>query len=318
MKKWTVWIALLALIPALAGCDGGRSPIKGNGNSTENPELSDGGGDVADGGAAQYFFLPAIHWADVSQVGLAFDHYLEKFDAVTRDATWDDVLMFTGGEKAMADHLLWDGLDWDGTVWLGEDGTPDAVRLYARGLVFQFSLEVVAGRRLPFCIVLDEDYKPSRWNGEEILAVKSGNSDVVNTINGLELREMREIEFSSNGVDYKLTLYTNTVNAGRGDELCARFVRYAMSGGFHLYALSDEPIYEENMPNENGGLPDRGLPPEDVPAANILRPGDPGYIEPFPAPDGVPGAGSGAEDFYCDCPDCINGTVHLHPHDPSV
>ena len=278
MKKWTVWIALLALIPALAGCDGGRSPIKGNGNPTENPELSDGGRDAADGGVAQYFFLPAIHWADVSQVGLAFDHYLEKFDAITRDATWDDVLMFTGGEKAMADHLLWDGLDWDGTVWLGEDGTSDAVRLYARGLVFQFSLEVVAGRRLPFCIVLDEDYKPSRWNGEEILAVKSGNSDVVNTINGLELREMREIEFSSNGVDYKLTLYTNTVNAGRADELCARFVRYAMDGGFSLSIL----------PFRAGDLPNKGLPPEAVPAANILHPGDPGYVEPFPAPDGAP------------------------------
>lgn len=278
MKKWMAWIILLALVLALTGCDGGRSPVEDNGDPTGNPGSGDDGCDAADGGMAQYFFLPAIHWADVSQVGLAFDHNLEPFDAITRDATWDDVLMFTGGEKAMADHLLLDGLDWDGRLWFEEDGTPYAVRLYARGRVFQFSLEVVEGRRLPFCIVLDEDYKPSRWNGVEILAVKDVRDGDAPVINGLELREMREIEFYSNGVDYKLTLYTNTVNAGRADEMCARFVRYAMDGGFSLSVL----------PFRAGGLPNKGLPPEVESAADILHPGDPGYIGPFPAANDVP------------------------------
>ena len=41
MKKWAAWMILLALIPALSGC-GGRSPVKDNGDPTDDPELTGG------------------------------------------------------------------------------------------------------------------------------------------------------------------------------------------------------------------------------------------------------------------------------------
>ena len=42
MKKWKAWIVLLALIPALAGCDGGQTSAKeDDGDPTGEPEYTD-------------------------------------------------------------------------------------------------------------------------------------------------------------------------------------------------------------------------------------------------------------------------------------
>ena len=256
-----------------------------------------------------YYFLPWLEWADASGSSM-MDYSLAPPSAVSRDASWDDVLLFTGGERAMADHLLWNGLDWGGTVWFEDDSTPCAAGLSASGEGLEFFLEVMKGYEVPSCIVLPEEYyETSQWQGVEITAVKGGGYAV---IDGVELNEKREVSFFCNGVGYKLTLYAADV--GRADELCARFVRYAVDGGFHLYALSDEPIYEEDLPNEDGVQTNRGLPPEDAPTANILHPGDPGYVEPFPAPDGVPDGDSES----ISCPYCADGTVHTHPYDPGA
>ena len=263
-----------------------------------------------------YFLLPYLEWADASaQPQTAMDYELAAPGAIDREAVWDDVLMFTGGEKAMADHLLWDGLDWGGRLWFADEPTPCAASLHADGNSIALFLEVMKGSKVPSCVVLPKEYyETSQWQDVKITTLKNGGYMV--TDGGVELREKREVSLYSNGVGYKLTLYAD--DAARADELCARFVRYAVDGGFHLYALSDEPIYEEDMPNEDGGLPDKGFPPETMPTANILHPGDPGYVEPFPAPDGVPDEDSDAEGFICDCPYCIAGVDHTHPYDPGA
>lgn len=256
-----------------------------------------------------YYLLPYLNWADANDSSM-MDYSLAPPSAIHRDASLEDVLAFAGGEKAMADHLLWDGLDWGGMVWFLEDGTPCAAFLHGGGNSLSFSLEVMKGGKVPSCIVLpDEYYETSQWQGVEITAVKNGGYAV---IDGVELNENREVSFFYDGVGYKLTLYADDTQ--RADELCARFVRYAVDGGFHLYALSDEPIYEEDLPNEDGVQTNRGLPPEDAPTVNILHPGDPGYVEPFPAPDGVPDGDSES----ISCPYCADGTVHAHPYDPNV
>lgn len=260
-----------------------------DGNFTAPP--SGGGYEVVHGDRddpntmVSYFVLPYLNWADVSQ-GSAMDYSLAPPSAIHRDAALDDVLAFAGGEKAMVDHLLWDGLDWGGMVWFLEDGTPCAVFLHGGGNSLSFSLEVMKGGKVPSCIVLPaEYYEASQWQGVEITAVKNGGYAV---IDGVELGEKREVSFFFDGVGYKLTLYADA--AARADELCARFVRYAVDGGFHLDALSNHGAV---------GYSDYSV-------------GEPNYG------DGVSEEGSDVEDFYCDCPDCIAGVDHTHPYDPST
>ena len=286
-------------IPPGARTDGGYEVVHGDKNDPNT--------------MVSYYLLPYLEWADANALPQnSMDYVLAPPDAIRRDATWDDVLMFTGGEKAMADHLLWDGLDWSGTLWFLEDDTPCAASLYAegkgiKGIDLSVSLEVMKGGKVPSCVVLPKEYyETSQWQDVKVTALKNGGYMI--TDGGAELNERREVSFFCGGTGYKLTLYTNDV--GLANELCARFVRYAVDGGFHLYALSDEPAYDED-------LPDKGFPPEVVPTANILHPGDEGYVEPFPAPDGVPDEDNSAS-FDPNCPYCADGTVHTHPAAPQA
>lgn len=237
-------------------------------------DRTNGGYEVQNGEMAQYYFLPALEWADASvRPQNSMDYQLAPPDAHSRDMTRDDVLLFTGGEKAMADHLLWDGLDWDGTIWFADEFTPCAAFLYAEGNDLSLSLEVMLGGEVPSCIVLPEEYyETSRWQGTKITAVKNGGYAV---IDGVELKEKREISLLyANHVGYKLTLYA--ADAARAGELCARFVRYAVDGGFSLSVL----------PFRAGDLPNKGRPPEDAPGADIVE-----TAPPYSAPshgDGAP------------------------------
>ena len=66
MKKWAVWIVLLALVPALAGCDGGRSPGKDGGNPTGKPESADDGSDTRGFGSVESFSF-SLQWGSHGQ-----------------------------------------------------------------------------------------------------------------------------------------------------------------------------------------------------------------------------------------------------------
>ena len=235
-------------IPDIASEDDPYAP----GNRTN------GGYELIHDELVSYYVLPYLDWADASALPQsALDYTLATPDAIRRAAAWDDVLTFMGGEKAMADHLLWDGLDWQADLWFLEDGTPQAAHLCAEENGLDLSLEVMKGGKVPSCVVLpDEYYETSQWQGVKITAVKitavkgSGRASVY----GVELTEKREVSLFCDGVGYKLTLYAD--DDARADEVCARFVRYAVSGGFHLYALSDEPAYDEDLPIEDGGVSD--------------------------------------------------------------
>ena len=292
-------------IPPGARTDGGYEVVHGDKNDPNT--------------MVSYYLLPYLEWADANALPQnSMDYTLAPPDAIRRHATWDDVRMFTGGEKAMADHLLWvKDMNWSGTLWFAEDGTPCAASLYAegkgiKGIDLSVSLEVMKGGKVPSCVVLPKEYyETSQWQDVKITTLKNGGYMIID--GGEELNERREVSFFCNDTGYKLTLYTNDV--GLANELCARFVRYAVDGGFHLYALSYEPAYDEDLPYE-GGIPDKGFLPEDMPTASILHPGDEGYIEPFPAPDGVPDEDSAG--FDPNCSYCVDGTVHTHPAAPQA
>ena len=252
------------------------------------PDWRDAGYEVVYGegpdAMVAYYFLPNLLWTDASALSQsALNYSLAPPGAVQRDATWDDVRMFAGGEKAMANHLLWDeGMGWGGTLWFEEDGTPCAAELYSgytnKLYGMRLYLEIRKGHEVPSCIVFpDEYYETSRWQGVKITAVKNGGYTV--TDDGVELREKREVSFFCDGTGYKLTLYAN--DARRADELCARFVRYAVDGGFRLDALSNHGTV-----------------------------GASGYE------DGAPAVAGGND--YPDCPYCADGTAHTHPYDPNV
>ena len=236
-------------------------------------DSTNGGYELIHGELVSYYFLPWLDWVDASALPqTSMDYSLAPLDAVQRDATWDDVLAFTGGERAMADHLLWDGLDWSGCFWFEEDVVPDFVPDYdptyedgvPENIVpcaasfytdwvdgTHLYLEVMKGSEVPSCVVLpDEYYETSQWQGVKITALKNAGYAMED---GVRLNQW-VVSLYSNGVGYKLTVYA--ADAERAGELCARFVRYAVDGGFHLYALSDEPAYDEDLPIEDGGVSD--------------------------------------------------------------
>ncbi len=246
---------------------------------------------LAEGETQAYYFLPALNWVDASGLDRQ-DYALAPPGALYRDAEAEDVTALCGGEAAMGDHLLWDGLDWGGMLWFLEDGTPQAASVYADGENLFLSLEIMKGGEVPSCVVFpDEDYQHTEWQGVEITALK--NTGCCTLDDGTELRESREVSFVADGVGYKLGIYTD--DAKRAGELCARFVRYAVGGGFALDVLSADGAvnnagYSVGEPRWNDGgetpsaLPDKGAPPPDIPTADIIHPGEEGYVEPLPEP----------------------------------
>ena len=202
---------------------------------------------LAEGETQAYYFLPALNWLDAS--GLARQDYaLALPGSLYRDASYADVTALCGGEEAMAIHLLWDGLDWGGVLWFSEDGTPQAASVYADGENLFLSLEIMKGGKVPSCVVFPEDdYQRTEYLGVKITALKNTGYCVLD--DGTELRESREVSFVVNGVGYKLSLDTD--DAKRAGELCARFVRYAIDGGFCLdIDFSGQPM-----------IPDKVTPP---------------------------------------------------------
>ena len=290
--------------PAVGTAEVGREEIGEPDIATEDPNggftaLPSGDGyevvhgDVDDPNTmVSYYFLPYLNWADAPSQSQMADYALAPPSAFSRGAALDDVRAFAGGQRAMADHLLWDGLDWSGELWFLEDGVPCAAALSAGGEGLHFYLEVRKGHEVPSCIVLpDEYYETSEWQGVEITALKNGGYMV--TDDSAELNESREVSFFCDGVGYKLTLYADDVY--RADVLCARFVRYAVDGGFHLDAFTSD-----------------GAAPTHYAAPTSYSVGEPNWE------DGVPDEDGDAADFYCDCPECIAGIDHTHPYNPGV
>lgn len=77
MKKWAAWIVLLVLILALAGCGGGRSSGKDDGDPTGNLELTGGSGAQGFGSIESFSF--SLKWGNHGQ------HYDSKTGSLIKE-----------------------------------------------------------------------------------------------------------------------------------------------------------------------------------------------------------------------------------------
>lgn len=209
----------------------------------EGPEWTDsqpgtaGGYEVTDGDMALFCILPAVIYNEPGQgAGTSADYSLAAPDALSREAGLDDVkALLDGGD--MSGHLLWtDELGWSGTLWFSADGTPCAAALSASGDGVELYIEMMAGGEVPSCVRLpDEYYETTTFCGVEITALKNTGYAVVD---GVELRETRELSCYAGGVGYKLRICGT--DGERVENMCARFARWAIVEGFDLAALSAE------------------------------------------------------------------------------
>ncbi len=222
-RRWVKWGALAAVLALVVGVGVWAAGTDRVGDAPSHRETA---------------AIPgtALNWVDASGLEKsAGDYVLAPPDALSRDVTAGDVAALCGGEAALRDHLLWDGLDWSGSLWFLEDGAPQAAALYAFGDRLKLSLEITKSGQIPSCVVYpDESYERTVWQGVEITALKNTGYMVLD--DGTELNESREVSFETGGVGYRLTIHA--ADPAQADELAARFVRYAVDGGFDLDALS--------------------------------------------------------------------------------
>lgn len=240
----------------------GLAPAGDWGNQT------DGGYEIVSGEIAAYYLLPAIVYNEPDSSSSA-DYSLAPPGSLSRAAGLDDVKALLGGAD-MAGHLLWtEDLDWSGTAWFLDDGTPCAATLWAEGNGVSLVIEMMAGSEVPSCVVYSDNcYETTEFCGVEITALKNPGWAVVD---GVELRESRQLSCFAGGIGCKLTIYG--VDGERVENMCARFVRWAIVEGFDLSALTVDgsaPVYADpgcsvGEPNweEGASSPSQG-PQEEV------------------------------------------------------
>ncbi len=256
-----------------------------------------------DGRLTAYFMLPAIIYNEGGNATAA-DYSLAPPGALSRDAGLDDVAALVGGQEAMKLHLLWGGeLEWSGTLWFLEDGAPCAANLWASGDGVELNVEIMAGSEVPSCVIFpDEYYETTTFLGVDITALKNMGYAVKD--DGTELRESRRLSCFADGVGYKLTIYG--VDGELVENMCARFVRWAVVEGFDLSVLSvDGAAPVDTAPAESVGEPnweDGAVSPSQGPANGADTPAHDPAASQTPGTAPVPNApapsaafGEGAE-----------------------
>ena len=180
-----------------------------------------------------------------------------------------------------------------------EDGTPCAANLWAAGDGVELNVEIMAGSEVPSCVIFpDEYYETTSFLGVDITALKNMGYAVKD--DGTELRESRRLSCFADGVGYKLTIYG--VDGEQVENMCARFVRWAIVEGFDLSAVTMDgavPVY--TAPTDSVGEPnwvDGEASPSQGPANEVDTPAhDPAAsqtpgavpVPNAPAPSAAPG-----------------------------
>lgn len=228
-----------------------------------------------------YYMLPYIEYGPLS--GPAVDASLAPPDGGLRDAGRDDVLALIGNEDALATHLNWGDFEFSGTVGFEADGTVWMMSLWGEGADAAFSLELSPNRLPPTCcVVMGQQRTITNVWGVEVSGVKDAGA-YGDTERGVYMDVSREVEFIANGVGCRLKVYGNQDSVV--EELVSRFVRWAVLEGLDLSGISPD-----------------GAKPLEI---------DPNYSV------GEPNWNDGADEYDSDCPYCVEGRAHTHPHLPS-
>ncbi len=248
-------------------------------------------------GTAIFYDLPDLLF-ELSPLSAdsASNYILSAMDGTQRMLDRADVVCLAGGEDGLQDHLLWSGLTFDGELFFNQDGTFHALSLSGNSEDWHVTLEMLEGREVPDCVVQTPD-STTEWQG----IVIAGQS-VEGYSEGCVSYWGRRVSFQRGGYGFKYTAYA--LSTKTAESLCARFVRYIIVGGFHPTCLAASGSADNQIPEpaDLGGMalprsapaiPDKGVSPSDTPAADILRPGEPGYVDPgLPPAPGVDEAGS--------------------------
>ena len=248
-----------------------------------------------------YYFLPYIEYGMAkNRSEMALDWDLPR-GSTRRDLTQADIAALFRGEKNLSNHLAWDGYELSGWAAWYEDGSLWGAFLNGyKGEQDHFEFAFVTGEHYPpTCIAYLDGVEQKVWD----LTVTAWGYD---SQGGYD----RRVQFLHGGCGCRLDL--TAADKGQAAELVSRLVRWAAVEGLELDALTDHGAVLahpwEADPNYSVGEPNW----EDGETGEFVPDYDPSYE------DGVPEEDSGIDVFYCDCPDCINGTVHTHPYDPST
>ena len=267
--------------PDIAFADPGHAPESGMKTNGGYEVVHEGEGPDT---MVSYYFLPYIEYGmakNVSQMALDWD---VPQGSTRRDLTRADIAALFGGEKTLSDHLAWGDYRLSGWAAWYEDGSLWGVFLNGyKGEQDSFEFAFVTGEHYPpTCIMYGDGVTNEIWD----VSVTAWGYDGPSSHD-------RRVEFLNDGCGFRLDL--SAADQEQAEMLVSRLVRWIAVEGLARNTLTD-----------HGAVP--AHPWEADPNWSV---GEPIYEEDMPDED------SDIEDFYCDCPECIAGTVHTHPYDPS-
>ena len=206
-----------------------------------------------------YYFLPYIEYGmsgNRSEMALDWD---VPQGSTTRNLTPSDITALFGKENALSDHLAWGGYRLSGWAAWYEDGSLWGVFLNGeRGEQDRFEFAFVTGDHYPpTCIMYGDGVTNEIWDVSVTAWGYNGQDGYT-----------RRVEFLNDGCGFRFDL--TAADQGQAAELVSRLVRWIAVEGLERDTLTpdgamlahpweadpnysvDEPIYDEDMPDEDG------------------------------------------------------------------
>ncbi len=253
--------------------------VEGPGESLEPGMKTIGGYEVRQGEMMAYYMLPYIEY------GMADDMTQMALDwdvppgSVKRDLTQADFAALFGGEDALSVHLGWGGYEITGwAAWTADGSFWGAFINGYKGPLDHFEFAFTAGDVLPPTCIA---------YGED--GVVNQIWDVPVTAWGHDGRDGcgRRVELLHDGYGFRFDL--TATGAGQAEELVSRATRLIIVDGVAADSITAD-------------------------GAVLAHPweADPNYSV------GEPNWNDGADEYDSDCPYCVEGTAHTHPHNPGL
>ena len=223
-----------------------------------------GGYELVDGEMVSYYVLPYIEYGMTkNRSEMAMDWDVPQ-GSTTRSLTRADIAALFGGEKNLSDHLAWGDYELSGWAAWYEDGSLWGAFINGyKGELDHFEFAFVTGEQYPpTCIMYGGGVTNKIWD-VSVTAWGYGGP------NGRE----RRVDFLNDGCGFRFDISASDQDSAQEPAamLVSRLVRWIAVEGLEPDALTSdgavlahpweadpnysvgEPIYEENMPDEDSG-----------------------------------------------------------------
>lgn len=265
----------------LEGADLGRPDIaiiENPGESLEPGMKTIGGYEVQQGEMISYFMLPGIDYGMSDGMAQMSLDWDVPPGSVKRDLTQADFAALFGGEDALSTHLGWGGWEITGwAAWTADGSFWGAFINGYKGPLDHFEFAFTAGDVLPPTCIA---------YGED--GVVNQIWDVPVTAWGHDGKDGcgRRVELLHDGYGFRFDLTATDV--GQAEDLMSRATRLIIVEGVAADSITAD-------------------------GAVLSHPweADPNYSV------GEPNWNDGADEYDSDCPYCVEGRAHTHPHLPS-